>query len=288
MSVATEVARVLGVAVGASHPIGGGDVGEGWRLELADGRVVYAKTRAGAPPGIFSAEAAGLRWLAAAGALPVPEVLAVADGPDDSVPVLVMPWIQPNRNGPHDEEAFGRGLAALHRASAPSYGFANAGFIGPLPMDNRPLPTWAEFWWERRIQPLLRQALDAGRLSVDDATVIAELEDEVPDLVGPPETIARLHGDLWSGNVHWADGGCPWLIDPAVYGGHREVDLAMLRLFGGVGYRTFAAYEEAWPLADGHEDRVPLYQLFPLLVHAVLFGGRYAARAVAVAERYVG
>ena len=94
MSVATAVARALGVAVGASHPIGGGDVGEGWRLELADGRTVYAKTRSGAPPGIFTAEAAGLRWLGAASALPVPDVLAVADGPHDDPPVLVLPWIR--------------------------------------------------------------------------------------------------------------------------------------------------------------------------------------------------
>jgi fructosamine-3-kinase len=287
MSVATAVARALGVAVGASHPFGGGDVGEGWRLELADGRVVYAKTRAGAPPGIFTAEAAGLRWLAAAGALPVPEVLAVADGPDDHDPVLVLPWIQPNRNGPHDEELLGRGLAALHRAGAPTYGLPHPGFIGPLPMDNRPAASWAEFWWERRVEPFLRLALDAGRLSVDDAAVVAELEDDVVELVGPSDPIARLHGDLWSGNIHWAEDGRPWLIDPAAYGGHREVDLAMLRLFG-IGPRVLAAYEEAWPLPDGHEDRVLFYQLFPLLVHAVLFGGRYGPRAVAAAEHYLG
>ncbi len=136
MSVATAVARALGVAVGASHPIGGGDVGEGWRLELADGRTVYAKTRAGAPPGIFTAEAAGLRWLGAAAALPVPEVLAVADGPHDDPPVLVLPWIQSGRHQ-GDEEAFGRGLAVLHRVGAASYGFSRNGFIGPLPLDNR-------------------------------------------------------------------------------------------------------------------------------------------------------
>jgi fructosamine-3-kinase len=87
--------------------------------------------------------------------------------------------------------------------------------------------------------------------------------------------------------VHWGDDGRPWPIDPSAYGGRREVDLAMLALFGGVGSRAFAAYHEAWPLATGHEDRVPLYQLYPLLVHAVLFGGDYGKRAMAAAEHYV-
>jgi fructosamine-3-kinase len=98
--------------------------------------------------------------------------------------------------------------------------------------------------------------------------------------------VARLHGDLWTGNILWAEDGRPWLIDPSAYGGRREVDLAMLSLFGGLGGRFNAAYEEVWPLADGHEDRVPLYQLYPLLVHAVLFGGGYGTRAVVAAGQY--
>ena len=286
MSVATSVARALGVAVGASHPIGGGDVGEGWRLELADGRTVYAKTRAGAPDGLFTAEAAGLSWLAAASALPVPAVLAVAEGSDDDPPVLVLPWIQPHRHGHRDEEALGRGLATLHRAGAPSYGFNGPGFIGPLPLDNRNAVTWAEFWWVRRIEPFLRLAVDAGALDADGAAEIADLEDEVTELLGPAEPIARLHGDLWTGNVLWSEDGRPWLIDPSAYGGRREVDLAMLALFGGVSERAFAAYAETWPLAEGNEDRVALYQLYPLLVHTVLFDGTYAERAVAAARYY--
>ena len=155
-------------------------------------------------------------------------------------------------------------------------------------MDNRPTPTWASFWWTRRIEPLLRMAADAGALTVDDAKTIGGLEDELDDLLDVREPIARLHGDLWCGNTHWDGDGRPWLIDPAAYGGHREVDLAMMRLFGGIGPRTFAAYDEAWPLPAGHEERVLLYQLFPLLVHAVLFNGAYGSRAVRAAEHYLG
>ena len=108
------------------------------------------------------------------------------------------------------------------------------------------------------------------------------------DLAGPPEPPARLHGDLWSGNVLAGADGRPWLIDPAAHGGHREVDLAMLRLFGGPGERCFAAYEDVAPLAPGHSDRVALYQLLPLLVHAVLFGGGYAGSVERAARQYAG
>jgi len=128
--------------------------------------------------------------------------------------------------------------------------------------------------------------VDAGALDADGAAEIADLEDEVTELLGPAEPIARLHGDLWTGNVLWSEDGRPWLIDPSAYGGRREVDLAMLALFGGVSERAFAAYAETWPLAEGHEDRVALYQLYPLLVHTVLFDGTYAERAVAAARYY--
>ena len=110
----------------------------------------------------------------------------------------------------------------------------------------------------------------------------------VPGVAGPPEPPSRIHGDLWSGNVLADRRGQPWLIDPSPYAGHREVDLAMLRLFGGLGQRTFDAYGEEHPLADGWRDRVELYQLLPLLVHAALFGGSYGAAAERAARRYVG
>jgi fructosamine-3-kinase len=112
--------------------------------------------------------------------------------------------------------------------------------------------------------------------------------ERIHDLAGPSEPPARLHGDLWGGNVLAGADGRAWLIDPAAYGGHREVDLAMLRLFGSPSPRVFAAYEEAAPLAEGHEDRVGLWQLFPLLVHTVLFGGGYASQAESTARRYAG
>jgi fructosamine-3-kinase len=108
----------------------------------------------------------------------------------------------------------------------------------------------------------------------------------LPDLLGPAEPPARLHGDLWGGNLHVDAMGAPCLIDPAVYGGHREMDLAMMRLFGGFSERVFSAYSEAFPLAPGHAERVSLYQVYPLLVHLNLFGGGYAAQVESVLRRY--
>ncbi|MDZ7732748.1 MAG: fructosamine kinase family protein [Acidimicrobiia bacterium] len=121
----------------------------------------------------------------------------------------------------------------------------------------------------------------------DTGAAFERLFDRLPDLVGPPEPPARLHGDLWAGNLLIAADGAPWLVDPAPYGGHREVDLAMMRLFGGFGPACYAAYDEAHPLAPGHEERIGLYQLYPLLVHVTLFGGGYAGRTAEVVRRYV-
>jgi fructosamine-3-kinase len=148
------------------------------------------------------------------------------------------------------------------------------------------LPDWPGFYAERRLRPLAAQARDRGALSADAARLIERVCERMPELAGPPEPPARLHGDLWSGNVHWGADGRPWLIDPAAYGGHREVDLAMLHLFGAPGAAFLPAYEEVAPLADGHAERVELYQLLPLLVHAVLFGGGYGASAERAARRY--
>src|SRR6185369_76069 len=154
-------------------------------------------------------------------------------------------------------------------------------FIGRLPQMNAqlddPRAGWAAFYRQRRLEPQLRRAADRGLASARMRRGFDRLFATLETLVGPDEVPARLHGDLWGGNLMCDAAGAPCLIDPAVYGGHREIDLAMMRLFGGFGPRVFAAYDEAWPLADGHEARVDLYQLYPLMVHVNLFGGGYGA-----------
>jgi fructosamine-3-kinase len=276
------VEAALGSAVVTWDGVSGGDINEAHQARLADGRCVFVKSNGAAPAGMFEAEARGLDWLGRAQALRVPQV--IAQGPD----FLVLELIRPGPRRPDFDERLGRGLAALHRAGAPSFGLDHDNFIGRLAQSNQALPTWAEFYRERRLLPQLRLAVDGRRASASMRKGFDRLLARIEEFVGPPEPPARLHGDLWGGNAMVDDKGMPCLIDPAIYGGHREVDLAMMRLFGGFGPRVFAAYHEAFPLPPGHEARVPLYQLYFLMVHVNLFGGSYVASVEHALARVCG
>jgi fructosamine-3-kinase len=155
-------------------------------------------------------------------------------------------------------------------------------------MRNSPAPQWPEWYATDRVLPYLRSARDAGSVTADQIGVIERVVSRIDDLAGPPEPPARLHGDLWSGNVLWSTDGA-WIIDPAAHGGHRETDLAMLALFGCAHLDVvLRAYDEVAPLAEGWRGRVGLHQLFPLLVHAVLFGAGYGGQAASEAARLGG
>jgi fructosamine-3-kinase len=261
--------------------VGGGDINEAYRVTLADGADAFVKTRSQAIPSEYAAEAAGLRWLAEPGALRTPRVLDV--GEDH----LALEWIEPGRLSSAGAEELGRGLAATHVAGAPAFGLAGAGAsFGSLALSNEPAADWPSFYAERRLRPLARIAGERGALSESGVAAVERVSDRMAELAGPPELPSRLHGDLWSGNVMAGADGRAWLIDPSAYGGHREVDLAMLRLFGAPSERIFDAYEEVAPLADGWGERVELYQLLPLLVHALLFGGSYRGAAERAVSRY--
>jgi fructosamine-3-kinase len=268
--------------------VGGGDINEAFRVRLTDGSEAFVKTRADAAPGEYEAEAAGLRWLAEPGALRTPRVLEIADGH------LALEWVEPGYLDDAGIEELGRGLAATHRAGAPQFGgFVLSGSgepsrFGSLALPNDPTDDWPSFYAERRLRPLARLARERGALSEGGIQAVERVCERMGELCGPPEPPARLHGDLWSGNVMADASGRPWLIDPSAYGGHREVDLAMLRLFGAPSERVFSAYEELAPLSEGWQQRVDLYQLLPLLVHALLFGGSYRGAAEGIAQRYAG
>ncbi|HEY7050005.1 MAG TPA: fructosamine kinase family protein [Jatrophihabitantaceae bacterium] len=274
--VAAVVAAACGRPVAAARAVAGGDICAAWRVTFADGSPAFAKTFTG-DPAMFDAEARSLAWLASAGA-PVPPVLGV------DADVLVLGWLDAAPPSPGAAARFGRELAALHAAGADRFGADWPGYAGRLKLANDQAPTWAEFFAATRLLPLARQAADTGALR--DVAVIEGIANRLADIAGAAEPPTRLHGDLWSGNVLWSADRA-WLIDPAAYGGHRETDLAMLDLFGAPHLdRIVAAYDETTPLADGWRERIGLHQLYPLLAHAVMFGGGYGARAEAVARRY--
>ena len=278
-----EVAELLGTPVAGVTALGTGSGGAGtYRVSLLAGGNVFVKATGGQDPGFLESEARGLRWLREADAVAVPEVLGV------SPKLLISTWIAPGRPTPETAEEFGRQLATLHARGAQSFGAPEPGFIGSLPLDNTEEEEWARFYPERRVLPYLRGAVDRGAVDAAGASVIESVCARIEELAGPPELPARIHGDLWAGNVHWDTRGRAWLIDPAAHGGHRETDLAMMALFeppylDGI----VAAYDEVYPLADDWRERVSLHQLHPLLVHAVLFGGSYGAQAVAAARQYL-
>jgi fructosamine-3-kinase len=241
---------------------------------------VFVKTHTDPPPGMFAAEAAGLDWLRA-GPLPLPRVLAVGAS------WLALEWLDlsgASSGSASFAGALGRGLAALHRLGAPALGFASDNFLATLRQANAPAADWPSFYIERRLRPLVELGVARGRMP-DLRNKLDDLAAR-PDRFGPSEPPARLHGDLWWGNV-CAVGEQPVLIDPAVYGGHREVDLAMLALFGGLPDALIAAYEQIWPLAHGWRERIRLHQLYPLAAHAVLFGGGYGGQVARAIDAYL-
>ena len=302
---AAAVRRLLGEEADNVRPLGG----TASMVTLRSGQRLTVKHGSG--DNAVWAEAAGLRWLGESGDVPVPWVHAA------DTEWLITDHIPAGRATPAAAAEFGAGLARLHLRGATAFGAAPPqgpadAWIGLAGMRNDPEPDWPTFYAQHRILPYVRRAVDQGQFDNAQAGVFERLCERLPQLAGPPEPPARLHGDAWSGNVHWSGSsptpggptfgeptygdepqhiaGRVWLLDPAAHGGHRETDLAMLRLFSiPMLDRVLGAYRDAAtqagaPLADGWEDRVGLHQLFPLLVHAVLFGGGYTQQALATAN----
>jgi protein-ribulosamine 3-kinase len=274
---ALEERGTPGPRIVEASPVGGGCISPTARVETAGGEVFFLKWGAGhLPSGLLASEVRGLTALAAAGALRVPEV--VGTGGDGGSEWLALEWLEPGAATAETWEWLGRGLANLHRHRGDRYGDQADNYIGSLPQANTPSADWPDFWAERRLEPQLRAAVDAGLLDRSDRGRFNELLGRLDDLLGVAhdDGPSLLHGDLWSGNVHVLADGSPSVIDPSAYHGHREVDLAMAQLFGGFGRGFRQAYEDSWPLSPGYEPaRRATYQLYYLLVHVNLFGAGY-------------
>lgn len=272
MSLTSRVTQLLGVPALTATPMSGGDICKAWSVQLADGRAVFVKEAPPNTPGLFATESAGLQWLAA-GEARVPQILAV------SADLLILEMLQPGGKTPRAAFEFGLMLARLHSHQVDYYGQApgptDQGWIGSAPMSYGRYKSWPQFYARQRIEPYLTKA----RLSEPDIAVLMELCSRIDEVAVPPAHPARLHGDLWAGNILFCTDG-PVMIDPAAYGGHPETDLAMMMLFPPTYLEEIlAGYQEVALLPDTWQSQVGLHQIYPLLVHAVLFGGTYGAAA---------
>ncbi|TVQ68187.1 MAG: hypothetical protein EA360_00560 [Balneolaceae bacterium] len=263
----------------AARSLSGGSINRAYRISTNRGEF-FLKLNPTAPAGFFEMEAEGLRLLKSAGSgLRIPEVIAV-EGSDGARPAfLLMEFIE--TGSPGNSFAFGEKLAHLHMYGADSFGLDHDNYIGSLPQSNRRHSDWITFFHEERILPQLRMGVESGRFS---STILAQWDRLAARLHQriPPSAPSLIHGDLWGGNYLFDSTGNAVLIDPAVYFGHPEMDLAFTKMFGGFSNEFYMGYESVTPLEPGFHERVSLHNLYPLLVHANLFGGHYIQTVMGV------
>jgi len=269
-------------AIQAFDRVRGGDINEAARVVTERGRY-FVKWNPRLPLRTFEVEARGLQLLKSARAVRAPEVIAVIDQP----PGLVLEWIEARGSKSDAAAALGQQLAQQHRVRGAAYGLDHANYIGANEQSNQPTHAWIDFFREQRLSFQMELARRNGHLSAQRATslerLMARLDKWIDESSCAP---SLLHGDLWSGNFTTGPNGEPVLIDPAVYYGDREAELAFTELFGGFGPKFYAAYNEAWPLAPGYADRRDLYNLYHLLNHLNLFGEGYGGSVDSVLRRY--
>jgi len=284
---AEALRKVFGAELTASaaQNVSGGSISRTGVIELSDGRKVFIKQNGAGSRGILSAEATGLDALRSAAGPRVPEPFALYE--DDRCSYLLMEYVESGRAGGTFWDSFGSAMAELHRsAQGESYGFSSDNFIGSTPQANAAADSWIKFFGERRLRFQIELAEQKGRADRDMRNGVEQIISRLPELLPEPEHPALLHGDFWGGNFLCDTDGAPVIMDPAVYYGHREADLAMAECFGGFSPRFFAAYDEAYPLAPGYKERVDLYNLYHMLNHLNIFGSGYAGSVKGIIRRY--
>lgn len=265
------------------RPLPGGSISNVFRAESPDG-TIFVKTMGDPPADFFDREVAGLNALRATGAIPVPRVLWHTPS------ALALEWIDrvdaaevSSGGDAGGQELFGAQLAAVHSQSGEAFGTVDAatgGYLGSVPLDLTPQTVWPRAYLEQRVRPLARQAIAANGLDPAALPMIDHLSGRDESFWGPSEPPSLVHGDLWHGNRVVGSDGRHWLVDPSAHYGHRELDLAFMRLFGGFDRATFSAYMEVWPLAPGWQERTDLYQLAPLLANILIHGGTAGQRVM--------
>ena len=275
--------EILDTEILSVRHIGGGDINQARLIETPKGNFFIKMNTGPSAARMFETEAKGLDLLKRTKTVRIPEIIASGNTVDGAF--LLLEYIDTGYRASGFWENFGAALAALHRHTAVRFGLDHHNFIGSLSQSNNYRHTWPEFYMHERLQPQLDLALRSNRLENADANHFEKLYQKLPELC-PFESPALIHGDLWSGNFMVSSNSQPMLIDPAVSYSHREMDLAMSRLFGGFDRPFYRSYEDAFPLAPGFEQRLPVYQLYYLMVHVNLFGGSYVGAVRSVLRQF--
>ena len=273
------------VQLTGSRSVGGGCINHALKISTTVGDF-FLKWNASASADMFQKEAAGLTEMALSNSdLVIPKVIWSKEN-GDSQSLLLMEYLSPPNNTSGFDERLGRGLAQMHRKTASAFGFYHSNYCGTTVQDNSWTSNWAEFYARRRIWNLVQQIKTTRGISFDDQKIYEKLVDRMPELLSHGTIASLIHGDLWSGNYMYSNRG-PALIDPACYYADREMELGMMKLFGGFSAAVWNAYAEEFPLPEGWKQRIRLYQLYHVLNHYLLFGGSYGWEALEIAKEYL-
>ncbi len=279
----THLSETLNLDIKNSKSVSGGSINRAAKISTNRGDL-FLKWNNSAPDDFFEKEADGLKRLDSAGtALRIPKVISSGNPKDGRPGYLLMEFIEEGRSG--DSYEFGRNLSKMHQTNAEQFGLEVDNYIGSLPQSNSHHDNWINFFVQERINPQIQMAVDSGKLSsgiFQNWERLASKLDEIFPSVKP----SLLHGDLWGGNYLFNSEGKAVLIDPAVYYGHPEMDLAFTKMFGGFSGDFYEGYESETPLAPGFSKRVPIYNLYPLLVHVNLFGGHYISQFNSILRKF--
>ena len=278
-----EVIQDIGFTIKRYETVSGGDINETYCLHGKDAKYFLKVNAAASYPEMFDREQEGLQELSCSSTLKIPQVIKC--GQVNTTQYLLLEWIEKASPKKGFWQGFGTAMAMLHRQHQPYFGWKKDNYIGSIAQQNLRQQSWEWFYAESRIMPLVERLYQAGRLAKQDVLLAEACCKRLTDYF-PEESPALLHGDFWSGNYMVADDGRAAIFDPAVYYGHREMDIGMTRLFGGFSQQFYDAYDDVYPLEKNWQQRLPLSQLYPLLVHAILFGGHYVNSSRAILKKF--
>jgi len=282
-NIETHLSKTLGHNLQNIHSVSGGSINQAFKISAGSADYLL-KINASAPKDFFIREAEGLKELKKAGTdLIIPDVVAAEEPSEDHSGFLLMQFISSSRSG--NSFSFGAELAKLHQTNRQYFGFDTDNYIGSLPQENSDHDAWISFFCECRIEPQLKMAIDSGKLQPGILSNWERLLSTLPDII-PGCSPSLLHGDLWGGNYLFDEAGSAVLIDPAVYYGHPEMDLAFSKMFGGFTADFYRGYESVQSLEPGFEKRAPIHNIYPLLVHVNLFGGHYTNQLLSLLKKY--